>query len=152
MPKPADDSPAWKDQEYNNDSTNNPRLHRDAINEEEVVNENDVNIKIIEEGKIREEYADRLNKKMSQPVVDIFLFVNPLSGSRQGQKLLDLKDKTYQFELEQHVEFLSGDLKSSQKKASKEFDGQGTIVNTRIYNLIDHDEKREALGLLQTIQ
>lgn len=71
--------------------------------------------------------------------------MNPLSGSRQGQKLLDLKNKTLQFEMEPNIEFQ--DSKSSSKNQSS---GQGTIVNTRIFNLIDNESKREALGLIQT--
>ncbi len=84
---------------------------------------------------------------MRQSEVDIFLFVNPLSGSKQGVKLLELKEKTYQFELQQNIEFQKDEnLKSSKKQIS----GEGTIVNTKIFNLIDDEEKREALGLIKT--
>lgn len=85
---------------------------------------------------------------MHQSEVDIFLFVNPLSGSKQGVKLLELKEKTYQFELQQNIEFQKEEnLKSSSKK---QISGEGTIVNTKIFSLIDDEEKREALGLIKT--
>lgn len=43
-------------------------------------------------------------------------------------------------------------MKSREKIDSKQIGGQGTIVNTRIYNLIDHDQKIEALTLIKTTQ
>lgn len=105
------------------------------------INEADIKIVVQEEplckrltieSGLDEEYVKQM---IMQQQVDIFLFVNPRSGSKKGQRILDIGFSTVSFSLQP-------DLK-----------GLGSVkVTMHIVNLLDPELKQKALREIKALQ